>query len=226
MKLDPGWLEALLEAAGKNESIAAVASKMRLYHQPGSLNGVGGMMNYLGYSWDRGMFEEDRGQYDRCHEVLFASAGSALFRRSAFLGASGFDEKFFMYHEDVDLCWRLWLFGFRVVTAPRAVVYHHFGASTRETQGMLWRELTGERHSIRSLIKNYQFSSLMRARCDLALLPQPSRRKWDQLKNFLSNLILLADTLRQRRRIQKRRKRTDAELKPLIVQSRNVPIRL
>ena len=226
MKLDRGWLEALLATAEKDESTAAVASKIRLYHQPGSLNGVGGAMNYLGYSWDRGMFEEDRSQYDRSEEVLFASAGTALFRRSVFLDAGGFDEKFFMYHEDVDLCWRLWILGFRVVTAPQAVIYHHFSASTRETRGMLWRELAGERHSIRSLIKNYQLPSLMPALRDLLLLPQPYRRKWGQVKNFLLNLLLLGNTLRQRHWIQKHRKRTDAEIKHLIVQSRNVPIRL
>lgn len=224
MKLDQRWLEALLAAVDSDPLIGAVASKIKLYHQPANLNGVGGMMNYLGYSWDRGMFEEDRGQYDQCDEVLFASAGAALFRRSVFLEVGGFDEKFFMYHEDVDLCWRLWLFGFRVVTAPQAVVYHHFGASTRETQGMLWRELAGERHNIRSLIKNYQFPTLLHALCNLLLLPQPCRRKWNQVKNFVSNLLWLGDTFRKRRWIQKRRKRSDSELKRLIVQSKNVPI--
>ncbi len=226
IRLEPGCLEELLKVAGTDPAIAAVACKMRLYSQPERLNGVGGAMNYLGYTWDRGMFEKDRGQYDRCDEVLFASAGAGLFRRSAFLDSGGFDETFFMYHEDVDLCWRLWLLGHRVVTAPGAVVYHHFSASTRQSRGMQWREALGERHNMRALLKNYEWKNLFRAGLGLLRLRQPPRRKLVQLRNFAWNLVRLLGTLRERRRIQRLRRRQDRELEPLIVQSERVPIRL
>lgn len=226
MKLDPLWLEGLMEEAGNDSRNAAVASKIRLYDRPRLLNGVGGAMNRLGYTWDRGMFEEDSGQYDRSEEVFFASAGAALFRRSAFLEAGGFDESFFMYHEDVDLCWRLWLFGFRIITAPDSVAYHHFGGTTRNSQGMFWRETLGERHSMRSLIKNYEAGNMLQSLFQIFLLRQSARRKLAQFRNFLWNLQRLPDTLGHRRIIQKRRRRTDQDLKSLIVQSPNVPIRI
>ena len=226
LKLEPTWLKTLLEVATQDESVAAVASKLRLYHQPTVLNGVGGAMNQLGYTWDRGMFEEDKGQYDQSQEVLFASAGAALFRRSAFLASGGFDEEFFMYHEDVDLCWRLWLLGFRVVTAPAAVAFHHFGASTQAHEGMIWRELLGERHNIRALLKNYEASNLRSALWGLLKRPQPPVRKWNQCRNFFWNLRKLHDTLKRRKWNQDRRRRSDAELQFLIVQSNDVPIRL
>lgn len=226
LKLDSGWLGALTRAADADPGLAAVASKILLYHDPGSLNGVGGCMNRLGYTWDRGMFEKDEGQYDEPADVLFASAGAALFRRGAFLAVGGFDERFFMYHEDVDLCWRFWILGHRVATAPKAVAYHHFGASTRQARSLLWRELMGERHNMRSLIKNYQFGNLVRALKDLLLLPQPPRRKLGQLKNLLWNLWALPDTLAHRRRVQSRRRRDDRDLQDLIVESKHVPVRV
>lgn len=226
IKVERRWLEHLVAAAENDQKIAAVASKIRLYHEPTKLNGVGGSMNRLGYTWDRGMFEEDEGQFDRAAEVLFASAGAALFRRSTFIEAGGFDERFFMYHEDVDLCWRLWILGHRVVTAPQAVVYHHFGASTKSSRGMQWRELIGERNNIRSLIKNYRLRALLPGLLDLLLLPQPFRRKLHMFKNFLWNLWVLPGTLKRRRWIQKNRRRTDRDLEHLIVQSKNVPISL
>ena len=224
LRLEPDWLAELVAAAEAAPSVAAVSSKLRLYDQPHRLNGVGGCMNRLGYTWDRGMGEEDRGQYDESREVLFACAGAALFHRSRFREAGGFDPRFFMYHEDVDLCWRLWLRGFRVVTAPGAVAYHHLSASTREDRGLLWRELLGERHNIRALLKNYQGRNLVRALGDLLALRQPSRRKWAQLENLVWNLRWLPETLRLRRRVQQERRVTDAQLKRLIVQSRHVPI--
>ncbi len=224
LRLEPEWLAELVAAAGTDPSIAAVSSKLRLYDQPHRLNGVGGCMNRLGYTWDRGMGEEDRGQYDQSREVLFACAGAALFHRSRFREAGGFDSRFFMYHEDVDLCWRLWLRGFRVVTAPRAVAYHHLSASTREDQGLLWREILGERHNLRALLKNYECANLARALWGLLTLRQPIRRKWAQLGNLAWNLRRLPETLRLRRRIQRERRVPDAQMKRLVVQSRHVPI--
>lgn len=226
IKLDPAWLESLLQAAQADKSVAAVASKLRLYSDPARLNGLGGAMNYLGYTWDRGMFEVDEGQWDDSQEVLFASAGAALFRREAFLFAGGFDERFFMYHEDVDLCWRLWLLGFRVIAEPGAIAFHHFGGATREAKGLAWRELIGERNNIRALIKNYEMPNLRRALFHLLRLGQPGRRKLAQLRNFAWNLRRLPDTLSHRRRIQRQRVRSDAQIAHLIVQSPRVPIRL
>jgi len=226
IRLEPEWLAELVGGVRSASDIAAVASKLRLHGRPDTLNGVGGCMNYLGYAWDRGMFERDAGQYDRPEEVLFASAGAALFRRDVFLEAGGFDERFFMYHEDVDVCWRLWLFGLRVVTTPRAVAYHHFSGSTRQNQSMVWRELIGERNNIRSLIKNYQLSNLRRALVGLCLLRLPRERKRGQMANLLWNIRRLPDTLRHRRVVQKRRRRSDAELKRLIYQEKSVPVSL
>lgn len=223
---EPTWLERLAAALEAAPDVAAVAPKMLLAERPGILNGVGGAMNRLGYTWDRGMGEEDRGQYDQPAEVLFAPAAAALFRREAFLDCGGFDERFFMYHEDVDLGWRLWLYGHRIVTAPGAVVYHHFGGSTRNEKGMAWRELLGERNSLRSLIKNYEAANLRRVLLRLLLLRQPARRKVAQLRNFAWNLAHLRETLQLRRVVQRRRVRRDADLAHLIEARDDVPVTL
>jgi GT2 family glycosyltransferase len=226
LKLTPDWLERLVEVADQDASVAAVAPKMLLFREPFRLNGVGGCMNALGYTWDRGMFERDTGQYDEPEEVLFASAAAALFRRATFLETGGFDERFFMYHEDVDLGWRLWLSGYRIVTQPQSVVYHHFGAATTAAKSMNWREILGERNNIRALIKNYSPSNLTWALWNLFLLRQPLRRKLSQLRNFAWNLWHLPESLRLRRQVQRKRVRSDGDLKALIVQSKDVPIRL
>lgn len=226
IKAEPEWLETLVAVAFENPETAAVSSKMLLYDRPGVLNGVGGCMNRLGYTWDRGMFETDRGQYDRISEVLFASAGAALFDRTRFLEMGGFDERFFMYHEDVDLCWRLWLRGYRVLTAPGGVVHHHFGATTRNARSLQWREHLGERNSIRSMIKNYETANVLRALRGLLLLRQSPRRKLAQLRNLAWNLSILPETVRLRRSIQQSRIRSDEEMRSLIEQRNDVPIRI
>jgi GT2 family glycosyltransferase len=63
--------------------------------------------------------------------VDWVSGACLLLRRSA-VGETIFDERFFMYGEDLDLCERLRCLGWRVLYAPRATVIHHHGASIEQ----------------------------------------------------------------------------------------------
>jgi N-acetylglucosaminyl-diphospho-decaprenol L-rhamnosyltransferase len=63
-------------------------------------------------------------------EVDWVSGACLLVRRSAFDELGGFDEAYFMYLEDVDLCWRAWRRGWRVAYEPGARVVHAQGVST------------------------------------------------------------------------------------------------
>ncbi|QLQ00023.1 MAG: glycosyltransferase [Burkholderiaceae bacterium] len=68
--------------------------------------------------------------------VLFPSGAAMLVRKHEFLAMGGFDPLMFMYHEDVDLGWRYWLRGQRVVMCPRSVVFHAFGGTTGVEHGV------------------------------------------------------------------------------------------
>jgi hypothetical protein len=59
-----------------------------------------------------------------------------LFRREAFERAGGFDERYFLYYEDVDLCRRLARLGYRVELVPAARVVHH---ARRRSRGRDYR---------------------------------------------------------------------------------------
>jgi N-acetylglucosaminyl-diphospho-decaprenol L-rhamnosyltransferase len=73
------------------------------------------------------MLDEDRSQ---AADVDWVSGTCMLVRRCAFEEVDGFDESYFMYVEDVDLCWRLGRAGWRVAYEPRAAVMHTIGASS------------------------------------------------------------------------------------------------
>lgn len=62
-----------------------------------------------------------------------------LFRSKAFASLGGFDENYFLYYEDVDICVRAWRHGFRVVTFPRVKVIHDARRdSRRSVRHMRW----------------------------------------------------------------------------------------
>lgn len=64
-------------------------------------------------------------------EVPWVSGAFMGLRREALEQLDGFDEGYFMYVEDVDLCWRMWQGGWKVIYQPFAEVVHHIGMSSR-----------------------------------------------------------------------------------------------
>jgi GT2 family glycosyltransferase len=64
--------------------------------------------------------------------IPWGCAGSLMVRRELFRDVGGWDEKFFLDMEDVDLCWRAWRRGWPTVFVPRARLYHKWGASMDE----------------------------------------------------------------------------------------------
>ena len=88
-------------------------------------------------------------------ELAFACGGNLLVRRASFLAAGGFDESYFAYLEDVDLGWRLWSGGERIVFAPGAVV-HHRSSATSDLLGLYNRGFLFERNAYLTAYKNYE----------------------------------------------------------------------
>lgn len=70
--------------------------------------------------------------YNRPHMVDWVLGAALLIRREAFEAVQGFDERFFMYHEEVDLCYRLQAAGWQTHYTPDASVMHVGGASTSQ----------------------------------------------------------------------------------------------
>jgi len=92
----------------------------------------------------------------------FVNGGAMMINRKVFLECGGFDEDFFAYYEDVDLGWRLWVLGYKVVFAPGSIVYHHHHG-TSKTFGEDRLRFLKERNSLYSVFKNYDDSNLARA---------------------------------------------------------------
>jgi GT2 family glycosyltransferase len=128
---EPGWLGALVDAADANPRVGSVATQMTFLHDPQIVQSAGIRIDRAGIAWDAG--SGDRRQPSGAPFPTFgASAGAALYRTAMLRQLGGFDERFFMYLEDVDLAWRARLAGWEAVVAPSAVVRHAHSASADE----------------------------------------------------------------------------------------------
>lgn len=121
------FVEKLAQAVGSDGRVGMCASKMLFLD--GRINSAGICLSRSGAAWDRGMGEEDRGQYDAGCEVFGPSAGAALYRREMLEEIGLFDEDFFAYMEDVDLAFRGQLAGWRCLYVPSARVRHVHGGT-------------------------------------------------------------------------------------------------
>lgn len=127
---EPECLERLLVAILRSPTIGGVAAKLRFRHDQARINSTGLMLFRDGRGGDRGFRQPDFGQFDQPAEVFGACAAGAMFRRELIDELGGFDERLFMYYEDLDLAWRARLRGWKFVYEPRALVLHdHCGSS-------------------------------------------------------------------------------------------------
>ncbi len=126
---EPQWLEALCRALEEHPEAGSAASKMLLFDRRTVLHSAGDVLDEAFMPQNRGVWEEDHGQYDAERWVFGACGGAAAYRRTAWEQAGGFDERLFMYLEDVDLAWRLQAAGWKCIFVPEARVYHHLSAT-------------------------------------------------------------------------------------------------
>lgn len=157
-RVHPDWLMELVRSVSREEGVVCAGGKI-LSWDGKKVDFVGGAMNFcgMGFQIDYGVPHDDR--YLEEKEILFACGGSMLIGREIFLECGGFDEDYFAYFEDVDLGWRLWVLGYRVVFSPRAITYHrHQGTAKhlpREKRALLY-----ERNALYTIIKNYDEENL------------------------------------------------------------------
>ena len=133
-----GWWQPLLGFMESHPEAGAVQPKILSYRYKDTFEhagAAGGMLDRLGYPYCRGRIlskvEKDCGQYDAADavEVAWASGAALLVRTSAFIQAGGLDERFFAHMEEIDLCWRMWLSGFKVFAMSQSKVYHLGGGA-------------------------------------------------------------------------------------------------
>ncbi|MEW6319598.1 MAG: glycosyltransferase family 2 protein [Acidobacteriota bacterium] len=127
-RVQPGWLAALVRALDARPGTAMVASRIVYMDDPRVLDSAGDAMTRAGGAFKIGHGAPADG-YLHAKEVFGACGASFLIRRDVFVEAGGFDEDFFVCHEDVDLSYRVRLLGHACVYVPDSVV-HHVGSAT------------------------------------------------------------------------------------------------
>ena len=136
VEVQANWLQPMVELLEKDKSLAGCQPKMLAQRNKNCFEyagAAGGWIDKYGYPFAKGrvfdVCEEDHGQYNDESLIFWASGAAMFIRSSVFHEVGGFDEYFFAHQEEIDLCWRIQLAGYKFSSCPRSVIYHLGGGT-------------------------------------------------------------------------------------------------
>lgn len=160
-KPDSAWVRAAVEKFEESENIGAVAS--RVLDWDGKLvDYIGSAMTWYGMGYKPFTSEPIPKTPEVPQDVLFGTGSAMFVRRSVFDALGGFDERYFMFFEDVDLGWRLNMRGWRFAYEPASLAHHKHHASM-DAFGSYKETYLLERNALYTLYKNLEERSLHEA---------------------------------------------------------------
>ncbi len=131
-RFDENWLSNLVKVADSDDKIGIVQSKIYLYPKNDiewkcpKINSLGNLFHYLGFGFTQGYNEIDCSDIQAREIEGYASGCSLLMKKSLWQKIGGYNEEFYMYHDDLELGWRAKLAGYKIYLAPNSVVYHKY----------------------------------------------------------------------------------------------------
>lgn len=222
---EPGWLAAVAAAFAADPRVGIVACKLLLFDDRRCFHAAGDFYRTDGIPGNRGIWQEDAGQYDRAEPVFGACGAAAAYRRTMLEEIGFLDDAFYFSCEDVDIAWRAHLAGWEVVYTPEAVVYHKLkasggsGATSSYYDGRNFLYLIWKNYPT-TLLRQY-WRSIVRAQWRIS---REALRAWRgeaaraRLRGQAAGLVGLPRMLGRRREIQSRRVIDDRSLNARLTQ--------
>lgn len=211
----PDFLQPLLNDFKKNPKIGCLQPQIRIMKDKKLIDSAGSFMMFTGFLYHYGFRKKCLlEKYNRQREIFSAKGACIVFPRKVLQRVGVFDEDFFIFFEETDLCFRVWLAGYTVVYEPESVIYHFVGGDTTASDSYKYerRMYLVFKNMTCSYLKNFGtenflkifplfivvqifvfFYSLMKLRVGV-MQAMMSAYWW--------NIVHIKDTLKKRRHIQ------------------------
>lgn len=215
-ELDKDCLRYLTEAALSHKEVGMITSKMKNFYDRSLIDNAGDSIDIVGHSFTRGTGEKDGDRFDKAGYLFLVTGGGSIFKKELFEKVGLFDKDYFVYMEDVDLCFRAQLAGFKAWYEPKAVIYHMRMATSKKNMAFIEPECF--RNMTMNIIKDYpaalllhQFNWLKIILVNINTIIYLSRQGYlvGALKAELYILTHLIQLFQKRRKIQKLKNVTD-----------------
>lgn len=150
------FLEILVTRIEKDDNIGCVQPQIRILDKKNLLDQVGSYLTSTGFLYHMGFKKPfNYSLYKHEREIFSAKGACMLIPKLVFNAIGGFDEDFFIFFEETDLCYRIWLSGKKILYVPNAVIYHKTGGDTVDSYKYENRLYLSTRNMIMSYLKNF-----------------------------------------------------------------------
>lgn len=154
-EVNENWLLELKNCIEKDEKIFSCSSKMLRYNEREKIDDAGDEYNLFGWAHKRGDGAL-KDKYNKDCYVFSSCGGAAIYRKKVFDEIGYFDDNFFAYMEDVELCYRAKINGYKNVYCSKAIVYH-IGSATSGSKYNSFKVRLAARNNIYVIYKNMPF---------------------------------------------------------------------
>lgn len=152
-EVEKSCLEYLIKAIKSHKKVGFVATKMLNFYNRKIIDSAGDYIDNVGHANNIGMGEKDSEKYNVPGYTFLVTGGGSIFRREVFERVGFFDEDYFAYFEDVDLCLRSQMQGFKGWFEPKAKIYHIHKATSLRFSSFL--EYLQFRNMMITIIKDF-----------------------------------------------------------------------
>lgn len=146
------------------KDVGGVQSKLLLLEKPDTLDTIGAFLTPTGFLFHNHFGEKDNKTFDISTPLYTVKGASMMFKRKileqVLLDHVIFDREYFAYFEETDLCHRIWLAGYQIVYAPKAVVYHVMGATSSKMDNA-FVQYHSFKNRIATYIKNLEWKNFL-----------------------------------------------------------------
>jgi len=136
VEVTPYWDAGIIEFMDAHNEVAVCQPKLLSYFHKDEFEyagAAGGFIDKNGYPFCRGRLftsmEKDYGQYDNNCELFWATGACMFVRSKIYNELNGLDDDFFTHMEEIDFCWRVKNYGYKVMYYSNSVVYHYGGGT-------------------------------------------------------------------------------------------------
>ncbi len=227
--VDKDWLTELVNTAEKSSKIGVAGSKIYYYSDKTIIDFAGGVIDKYGDSVHIGQYQRDMVHLNRQGESFFICGAALLFRTELVKKIGLFDPTYFAYYEDVDFCWRCWIYGYEVFFNPRSFIYHKISRTIKDNEVKIYLV---ERNKLRTILKNYELKTLIkvlptffRIRLNLIYINiglKASILLIRLIKSIIWNVLHVFSMIKARIEIQKGRVRSDKNIFKIIDDIRTI----
>lgn len=158
--VDQNWLKELVAGVLSEPGIVSCASKILFPHLNDGhvVNSAGGVIFPSGCGLYEGWMADDSPAFDSKKYTGFGCGAGVLVQKEFFLETGGFDEYYFYSGEEMDLGYRAWLTGHKVLYNPHAVMYHYMGKTGFRGKGVTPTiEFLLVRNNLYFILKNFEW---------------------------------------------------------------------